>query len=64
MGLLFIMEPEEAATRRLEDKNLNTEPETADELRRYFQHLRELERSINANSPGRLYESQWAIVGL
>jgi hypothetical protein len=58
------MEPEEVAIRRLEDKNLNAEPETAEELRRYFQYLRELGRSINANSPGRLYEGQWAILGL
>jgi hypothetical protein len=63
-GPPLIMKPEEVAIRRLEDRNLNTDPETADELRRYFQHLRDLERSINAISLRRLYEGQWAILGL
>ena len=63
-GSSSMMKSEEGAIRRLKDRNLDTDPETVDELRRYFRHLRELERSINAISPRRLYEAQWAILGL
>lgn len=58
------MKPEETAIRRLEASDFNVDSDTADGLRRCFQHLRELEKSINAASPQCLYEGQWAMLGL
>jgi hypothetical protein len=63
-GTPFTVKPEEVAICKLEASSFNVDLDTADELRRYFEHLRELERSINAASPRCLYEGQWAILGL
>jgi hypothetical protein len=58
------MEPEETTIRRVEASDFSVDFDTAHELRQYFQHLRDLERSINAASPRCLYEGQWAMLGL
>ena len=50
------MKPEEITIQRLEASDFSVGLDTADELRRCLQHLRELEGSINVALPKRLYK--------